>query len=91
MNKTEIKKALYKQKPKANLQYIRRGVAHYKTVIKLESENLEFTQTQEILFEIPVDDMGDADFKSEMDAKLLNRWIVEEFESEQESNSAHVI
>ena len=30
-----------------------------------------------IKFEIPVIDMGEADFESEMEAKLLNRWIVE--------------
>ena len=37
----------------------------------------ETKYNQPVFFEIPVDDMGDADFKSEMDAKLLNRWIVE--------------
>lgn len=74
MNKTEIKKALYKQKPKANLQYIRRGVANYMTVIDLGDVS---PYEKEIFFEIPVDDMGDADFFPVMDAKLLNRWIVE--------------
>jgi hypothetical protein len=27
-------------------------------------------------FEIPINDMGDADFFSQMDSKHLNRWIV---------------
>ena len=27
-------------------------------------------------FEIPVSDMGDADFGAVMEAKLLNRWII---------------
>lgn len=68
MNKIEIKKALYKEKPEANLRYIRMGVAYY--YADLTSERVEF--------EIPVSDMGDADFKPRMDAKLLNRWIVNE-------------
>ena len=67
MNKTELKKALYKQKPKARFTYIRKGVAYY--YADLEEERVHF--------EIPVSDMGDADFGVEMDAKLLNRWIVE--------------
>jgi len=28
-----------------------------------------------VVFEIPVIDMGDADFFQEMDSKYLNRWI----------------
>lgn len=65
MDKTEIKKALYKQKPDANLRYIRAGNAYYFA---------DLTE-QRVNFEIPVDDMGDADFTPRMDAKLLIRWI----------------
>ena len=66
MDKIEIKKRLYKEKPKAYLKYIRLGTAYYYT----ELDDLV------INFEIPVSDMGTADFEPEMDAKLLNRWLI---------------
>jgi len=68
MNTTEIKKALYKQKPlDANFRYIRKGVAYYYTDLV----------EQRVNFEIPISDMGDADFMPTMAAQHLNRWIVE--------------
>lgn len=67
MTKTEIKKMLYKENPKAYLNYIRKGKAYYYANIGDITIN----------FEIPIDDMGSADFFSEMDSKLLNRWIIE--------------
>lgn len=67
MEKNEIKKALYKQNPKAVLDYIRKGNAYYFTVLE---------DGTKINFEVPVNDMGDADFLAHMDSKLLNRWIV---------------
>lgn len=67
MTNTEIKKALYKEKPTAQLEFIRKGVVYYYTQL-LEGEIVRF--------QVPVDDMGDADFFIEMEAKLLNRWIV---------------
>jgi hypothetical protein len=69
MEKNEVKKALYKQNPKATFRFIRKGFAYYRTEIREG-------QTFQIFFEIPVVDMGDADFESTMDAKLLIRWIV---------------
>ena len=72
MNKNEIKKALYKQKPMAQFGLIRIGVAYYSTMV-LDGNS----EPVYINFEIPVEDMGDADFEAEMEAKLLNRWIVE--------------
>jgi hypothetical protein len=65
---TEIKKILYKEKPMATLLFIRKGIAHYSTPLSNGST---------VMFEVPVSDMGTADFTSVMDAKLLNRWIVE--------------
>ena len=70
MEKNEVKKALYKQNPKANFKFIRKGVAYYLTTIDSDNELIQ------INFEIPVNDMGDADFETTMDAKLLIRWIV---------------
>lgn len=73
MTKNEIKKALYKQKPIAHFDLIRIGVAYYSTAI----ENLEGEQ-EVIQFQIPISDMGEADFESEIPANLLNRWIIAE-------------
>jgi hypothetical protein len=67
MNITDIKKELYKQKPEAHLRYIRKGYAHYYA---------DLTDIR-VNFEVPVSDMGDADFTPTMDAKLLNRWLVQ--------------
>lgn len=66
MTLIEIKKELYRQKPIANFTMIRIGVAYYQTV--LDNGYL-------VNFHIPIEDMGSADFKTTMDAKLLNRWI----------------
>lgn len=66
MEKNEIKKAVYKQNPKANLKFIRKSVAYY---------NATIDDSILITFEVPTDDMGDADFFNEMDAKLLLRWL----------------
>ena len=71
MTNTEIKKALYKQKPQAKFDKIRIGIAYYSTMI-LDDNNEPFY----VKFEVPVNDMGDADYLPEMDAKLLNRYIV---------------
>lgn len=63
----EIKKALYKEKPVAQFQYIRKGITYYQT---------HLTELGVVNFEVPVSDMGDADFTQEMEGNLLNRWIV---------------
>jgi hypothetical protein len=65
MNTIEIKKALYKQKPEAQFMYIRKESAYYQA-------NLN---EGKVFFQIPVSDMGDADFLPTMEAKLLGRWI----------------
>ncbi len=67
MDKDEIKKALYRQKPIARITMIRKGTAHYSAILDDETE---------IRFEVPVNDMGDADFFPTMDAKLLIRYLV---------------
>lgn len=72
MERNEIRKALYKQNPKAILKHIRKGVAYYWT--SLEDRTL-------IQFEVPVEDMGESDFESHMDSKFLQRWIVEQIEA----------
>jgi hypothetical protein len=66
MEKVEIKKALYKEKPNAKFMYVRKGNIHYTTSI---------ASGYEVTFTVPVGDIGDADFLFEMPAQLLNRWI----------------
>jgi hypothetical protein len=65
MTLNDIKKELYKQKPTAYLKYIRKETAFYSASVS--GYNIEF--------EIPVNDMGEADFGPTMDGKLLIRWI----------------
>lgn len=79
MEKNEIKKALYKQNPKATLVNIRKGVANYETRIEINGEFAP--KSILIFFEIPVQDMGAADFYPEMESKLLNRWIADSYPS----------
>lgn len=67
MEKNEIKKELYRHNPTAYLKMIRKGVAYYEAMLHNETE---------IRFEVPVSDMGDADFFDKMDAKLLIRYLV---------------
>jgi len=62
---TEIKKRLYKEKPEARFSHIKMGTAYY--YCDLGDENL--------IFQIPVSDMGDAQFESRMQAQLLIRWL----------------
>jgi len=68
MEKTEIKKALYKQNPTATLLFIQNGVAFYET--SLDDGTV-------IYFDVPVSDMGEAKFMAEVEAKFLIRWIKE--------------
>jgi len=70
MTSVQIKKATYKEKPVAHFRLIRSGIAHYYADLN------EFR----VHYEIPVIDMGSADFTPLMDAKLLNRWIANAIE-----------
>lgn len=74
MNLNDIKKEIYKQQPKAYFQFIRMGIAYYEAFIKERFNDMG--STINVKFEIPVNDMGNADFFSEMEAKHLIRWIV---------------
>lgn len=66
MEKNELKKVLYREKPLANLTYVRKGVIYYECVVN----------DIHILFEVPVNDIGDADFFPTMRAQHLIRWLV---------------
>jgi len=67
METNEIKKALYKQKPIANRLHIIDKVHCYKTYL---------ANGTAVAFEVPESDMGEAKFESQMDAKLLIRWML---------------
>ena len=66
MEKNDIKKLLYKEKPNAHIQFVRKGIVYY--YADLEEMGVHF--------QVPVEDMGDADFLPIMEGKLLIRWIV---------------
>ena len=66
MEKGEIKKMLYREKPLAHFDMIRKGKAYYLCVCN----------DVHMVFEIHVSDMGDADFFPTMQAQHLIRWLV---------------
>jgi hypothetical protein len=65
MNINEIKKSFYKEDPVAKLIMIRKGKAYYQSEIN----------GKEAWFDVPLSDMGDADFLPNMQAKHLIRWL----------------
>ncbi len=68
MNTNELKKLVYLNKPSATFQYIRKGAAHYKSVV---GNNV-------IIYCVPFGKMeGDADFLPEMEGKLLAGFVDE--------------
>ena len=67
MNKNEIKKALYKEKPIA-----------LKQIVLEEDTWIYYTELSDktgVQFIVPVQDMGDKLFGDEEPAQLLIRWI----------------
>lgn len=71
MEKNEISKLLYKQNPIAGLLHIRKGYAYYEATVEEVERGSLYVQ-----FEVPVSEMGDADFFPQMEAKFLRRWIL---------------
>jgi hypothetical protein len=45
--------------------------------MKTEISENEVTQSKNIFFSVPFEDMGDATFSNKMESKFLIRWIVE--------------
>ena len=70
MENNDIKKALYRQNPDADLIRVRRGVMYYSCSF------IDDGNVVSILFEVPFSDMGSADFLPTMPAKLLVRWMM---------------
>lgn len=74
MNRDNIKKQLYKQKPTATLQRIIKGYAIYTTDQLRPYEG-------DVFFTIPLNDLGDATLYPEMEAHLLIRYLSNETET----------
>lgn len=70
---TEIKKRLYKEKPEATFSHIKMGIAYYQCTLRNFDNTIPVDEN--IIFQIPVSDMGDAQFESRMQAQLLIRWL----------------
>lgn len=66
MNKNEIKKALYKEKPTATLYFEDDKTYSYDTTLLDESV---------IKFNVPISEMGENLFAKVLPAQLLIRWI----------------
>lgn len=75
MTLNEIKKELYRQKPTAHLLYVRGGYIYYQSKLEINKEDEKELKT--VFFNVPIGDIGDADFTPTMDAKLLNRWLIQ--------------
>lgn len=67
MTQNEIKKALYKENPPAVLKEVLKGHLYYSTILG---------DGEVIRFLIPIDDLGDASFYCQMEAKYLIRYIL---------------
>ena len=74
MNKNEAKKVLYREKPVAKMLPLPNGAIARKGIIQYRAE----TSAGEILFDVDVADMGDADLFPEMPAQLMIRYLVSE-------------
>jgi hypothetical protein len=66
MEKNEIKKALYKEKPTAVKLSEFEGHWLYKTVLG-NGETIQFS--------VPITEMGENEFEDQLPAQLLIRWI----------------
>lgn len=76
MQLTEIKKALYKQKPKADLINVTKSGVLYITVISIEIEGGPTVRVP-IRFLVPLEEIGDAVFGPQgVESQLLIRYIV---------------
>lgn len=75
MTLTEIKKALYKQKPTATFHHCRKSLNGVYLVYVCEIGGN--TGIPDVFFEIPVEELGDGLFFAEMESQLLIRYIVQ--------------
>jgi hypothetical protein len=80
MTKETVKKLLYKQQPEARFIRIKSGHAYYGTFVELEDKTM-----QQVTFDVPISDLGDAELWRNEEAKLLIRYLTKTDYNEQES------
>ena len=71
MTTNEIKKALYKEKPTAHMDYVTNGAVWYTTL----------AAGLEVYFKVPMNETYGGTFYPTMPAQQLIRWIYEESEA----------
>ena len=74
MNINEIKKALYKAKPTAHLEHIRK-IGESVALVYLCHLRFEDV-TADLIFDVPASELMDGLFGKEMEAQLLIRYLV---------------
>jgi hypothetical protein len=70
MEKNEVKKELYKQKPVATFEKIVGGVAYWTCEVSSEDKPIS------VKFSVPFSEIQDSEFLNEIPAQLLIRWII---------------
>lgn len=73
MTLIEIKKALYKEKPTAHLEHIRKIGPNVSLVYMAKLS--EVYSSQDLIFDVPSSELGDGLYGKEMPAQLLIRYI----------------
>lgn len=81
MNKDEIKKALYKQKPIAELIHVKKNGVTYMTSL---------IPGGFVVFRVPLNEIGDAEWLVEMPSQLLIRYILLDNEEEKETGNSQL-
>lgn len=77
MELNEIKKLLYREKPKARFERVDKDGVHYSLGLVFEHiEVPELKRAIPVFFLVPLSDIGDAQFLYEIPAQLLIRYIV---------------
>lgn len=81
MEKNEIKKLLYKEKPSAIIIHVTKSGILYSCQLLLERAGVGGSLTnkyENFYFHVPIAEIGDAPFLKEMPAQLLIRYLIEE-------------
>lgn len=76
MNKNEVKKSLYQEKPTAYLVNVSKEGLLYST---------RHMVAHRIFFRVPIEDLGDVSWGLEMPGQLLIKWIMNEEQNEEQN------
>jgi hypothetical protein len=72
----EIKKALYKNKPKAFLHHVRK-IGVKVSIVYMSQLPVPDEKPIDLIFDVPVEELGDGLYAKEMRASMLIRYLVE--------------